>query len=468
MIESNQGPETCNTYNMIRLSTALFLTDPDVKYMDYYERSIYNHILSSQHPSKGGFVYFTPMRPRHYRVYSQPDNNFWCCVGSGIENHGKYGELIYAHNEKDLFVNLFIPSKLDWKEKGLSLEQNTKFPFEETTEISLNLKKSQRFAINFRYPGWVKSGELTISINGKNQILASSANSSYVSIDRKWKNGDVVKITLPMHTEVENLPDNSPWVSFVHGPIVLAAATETTDMPGLFADDSRMGHVADGKYYPIEEAPILVSSENDITSMVKPVPGKPLTFTISDLVYPEAYKNVQLTPFFDLHESRYMLYWPVTTPEGLEVKQKEMMEKEKEMLALEAITIDQVAPGEQQPESEHNFKGERTENGVHKDRFWRTSRAWFSYDLKNNNKEAKRLRITYYGEDRGRNFDILLNDVKVATVNLDGSKGDTFYYEDYNIPEEALQKDEETLTVKFVAHEQSIAGGIYGVRLLKE
>ncbi|GAB3818974.1 hypothetical protein GCM10028895_16800 [Pontibacter rugosus] len=125
MIESREGPETCNTYNMLKLSKQLYLTEASAEYIDYYERGLYNHILSSQHPTRGGFVYFTPMRPRHYRVYSKPEDGFWCCVGSGLENHGKYGELIYAHNEQDLFVNLFIPSTLEWKERDITLTQST-------------------------------------------------------------------------------------------------------------------------------------------------------------------------------------------------------------------------------------------------------------------------------------------------------------------------------------------------------
>jgi DUF1680 family protein len=130
MMESTQGPETCNTYNMLKLTRLLFLSDPEDRYIDYYERALYNHILSSEHPDSGGFVYFTPMRPRHYRVYSQPQVCFWCCVGTGMENHGKYGELIYAHNKRDLYINLFISSTLNWKEKGISLTL-TGFPSED-------------------------------------------------------------------------------------------------------------------------------------------------------------------------------------------------------------------------------------------------------------------------------------------------------------------------------------------------
>ena len=159
MLESNQGPETCNSYNMLRLSKALFLDNNDISYLDFYERTLYNHILSSQHPEKGGFVYFTPIRPNHYRVYSQPETSMWCCVGSGLENHTKYAELIYSHSDKDLYVNLFIPSEINWKEKGLQLIQKTDFPFKNTSELVLKLSKKQAFPLNIRYPKWLKASK---------------------------------------------------------------------------------------------------------------------------------------------------------------------------------------------------------------------------------------------------------------------------------------------------------------------
>jgi DUF1680 family protein len=468
MIESNQGPETCNTYNMLRLTKLLYLSNPEGKYMDYYERSLYNHILSSEHPTKGGFVYFTPMRPRHYRVYSSTQLDFWCCVGSGLENHGKYGEIIYSHNEKDLFVNLFIPSVLGWKERGITLTQQNKFPLEEGTNLTLKLNKSQEFALQIRYPGWVKAGSLKILVNGK-EIPVSNTPGSYVAINRKWKNGDAVSVFLPMHAKVEYLPDNSPWASIIYGPLVLAAATDTTDLKGLWADGTRMGHVASGPLYPVEKAPILVTSDKDFASSIEPVKGKPLTFKYNGTMEPESFKGLELVPFYTVHEARYMIYWPVATPQELEKKKQALAEKEREMLALEARTVDQVAPGEQQPESDHNFKGERTETGIHLGRRWRHAQGWFSYDLKNKNSDGKILRITYIGADKGRTFDIKINETLLVTVTNDGSKGNNFFDADYTIPSSILDQIKDgVMTVKFEAHENSMAGGVYYVRLLKE
>ena len=466
MIESKEGPETCNSYNMLKLTKHLFLSDPSANYMDYYERTLYNHILSSQNP-KGGFVYFTPIRPRHYKVYSQPDQDFWCCVGSGLENHGKYGELIYAHNDNDIFVNLFIASTCEWKEKGIYLEQHTKFPFEETSQIKLRLNTHRKFALHFRYPSWVKQGQLKLRVNNK-EIKIKSTPSSYVSIDREWKSGDVISVTLPMQTKAEFLPDHSQWVSFVHGPIVLAAATDTTDLVGLWADDSRMGHIANGALYPIEEAPLIVSSQKDFASAIVPVKGKSLTFKASNLIYPDKYKNLVLVPFYQVQDARYMLYWPLTSPEGLAKRKQSLLESEKAKLALESQTVDQVAPGEQQPESDHNFQGEKTESGVFNDRHWRHAQGWFSYDLKDAKKEAQKLRVTYYGGDRDRNFDIYINNILLKTINLDGSAGDKFFDVDYELPDDVIKSSSNgTLKLKFVAHTNSIAGGVYYVRLMK-
>ena len=178
MLNDVQGPETCNTYNMLRLTKMLYqnsqnpynANEPDPNYVNYYERALYNHILASQEPDKGGFVYFTPMRPGHYRVYSQPETSMWCCVGSGLENHTKYGEFIYAHQKDTLYVNLFIPSQLTWKEQGLTLTQETRFPDDGkvTLRIDEAPKKQQTLAI--RMPEWAnQSKSYYVKINGKKE-----------------------------------------------------------------------------------------------------------------------------------------------------------------------------------------------------------------------------------------------------------------------------------------------------------
>jgi len=265
---------------MLRLTKLLFLSNPDKKYIDYYERALFNHILSSEHPTKGGFVYFTPMRPQHYRVYSQPQECFWCCVGSGLENHAKYGEMIYTHNSNELFVNLFIASELLWKEKGLTLTQQTKFPYEESTELKIKIDKPQQFVVNIRKPSWARERELKLFVNGEIQNNVNSG-SDYIAINKKWKTGDVVKLVFPMKTHVEYLPDGSNWASVLYGPIVLAAIVDSNNLDGLWADDSRMGHVANGQLYPMTECPVIASDAKDFSSAIVLVKGKPMTFILT-------------------------------------------------------------------------------------------------------------------------------------------------------------------------------------------
>ena len=144
MLEHREGPETCNTYNMLRLTGQLFASQPEAVYADFYERALYNHILASINSANPGYVYFTPIRPGHYRVYSQPDQGFWCCVGTGMENPGRYGEFIYAQATNGLYVNLFIASEITVTNLGLTLRQETAFPDEPRTTLTLKLQEARR------------------------------------------------------------------------------------------------------------------------------------------------------------------------------------------------------------------------------------------------------------------------------------------------------------------------------------
>ena len=403
MLASNQGPETCNSFNMLRLSKALFLDKNDASYLDFYERTLYNHILSSQHPEKGGFVYFTPIRPNHYRVYSQPNTSMWCCVGSGIENHTKYGELIYSHSENDIFVNLFIPSTLNWKEKTIQIEQNTDFPYKNESELILKISKSQTFAINIRQPKWAENFEFLI--NGK-VLQTSKTGNNYISIVRKWKSGDKIMVRFKTTTKLENLPDGSNWSAFVHGPIVLAAKTSTTDLVGLFADDSRMGHETKGPLYPMNKAYALVDEKGDFKSKIKPIGN--LKFSLDSLT---------LQPFFEIHDARYQMYFQTFNKTAFENYQTTIKQKEAEQLALEARTIDKVNCGEQQPEVDHSYKGERSNSGYDDEQFWRNTRSYISYQLSNKNKQGKLLIINTLDDFKLENISIVINDKAIENIS---------------------------------------------------
>lgn len=461
MVASNQGPETCNTYNMLRLTEMLFLSNPEAGLMDYYEKAVHNHILSSQHP-EGGFVYFTPMRPQHYRVYSQPHQSFWCCVGSGLENHARYGQVIYAKGAEDLFVNLFIPSRLSWKEKGAELVQKTVFPEEEGTTIALSLDQPVQFGLNLRHPSWAGADQLAIYLNGEKVDYAGSP-SSYVRLDRVWQDGDEVSIRFPLQPRVEHLPDGSDWVSILKGPIVMAAVADSSDLQGIWADDSRMAHVADGPLYPLDQSPtIIAANDQEILSAIRQDNQGAL---LLNTVEASSKKEAKLVPFYKVHEARYMIYWPVMSEEEYNRTLSDRRERELANEKLEELTVDQVATGEQQPEAEHNFKGAETNSGSNDGEFWRDAAGWFSYDLSNKGKAGKVLRITYFSGDSGRKFKIYLNGKLFQHVSLTDQK-EAFYHVDYAIPAEYLQS--EKLNVRFEAEKGSRAGGVYYIRLMKE
>lgn len=465
MIGEVEGPETCNTYNMLKLTHMLFQTEQKGSYGDYYERALYNHILSSQRPG-GGFVYFTPMRPNHYRVYSQVDKGMWCCVGSGIESHAKYGEFIYAHEGDTLFVNLFIPSTLHWREKEVRITQSTRFPDEGSTRLTVGAPGE--FTMKIRYPAWVAAGKMVVKVNGR-EVKLDAAPGGYVSVARAWKKGDRVDVQLPMTTRLEQMPDKSNYYAVLHGPIVLAAKTRLfgDEKLNFLADESRMGHIAGGPVCPLESAPMLVSDSLASLRRFKPVKGKPLTFTAPGLVHGAAGSATEFIPFFRLHESRYMMYWQHATSANFERMRAENAAREADRLALDARTIDQVAPGQQQPESDHFFRGEGIEAGVNGGRHWRHATKWFSYELKDPKGEAKLLQLTFARADAGRRFDIEVNGVLVAEVALTGNAGQEFYTVDYPLPATILKAEPQALSVRFVAKPGSIAGGLYGLRLLR-
>ncbi len=463
LIESREGPETCNTYNMLRLTEALFRREPAARYADYYERALFNHILSSQHPERGGFVYFTPIRPQHYRVYSQPGESFWCCVGTGMENHGKYGEFIYAHTDDTLFVNLFIASELAWSARGVRLRQETSFPDAPRTRLVLDVAKPRSFTLKIRHPAWCDAP--AIKINGA-AYPAESDPSTYWAITREWRSGDTIDLELPMRTTLERLPDGSDYAAVLYGPIVLAAKTGAEHLDGLIAGNSRMGHVSPGPYLPLDQAPMLVGDFAQLAGQIRPVAGQPLTFTAPGLIQPEKFRDLELVPFFRVHDARYVIYWRTVSAEKYPEVAAALAASEKSRLALDARTLDQVAPGEQQPEVEHEFKGEGSNSGVNQGRHWRDAGGWFSYKLKAAPGAAFELIVTYDANERGRKFDILADDRAIATVALDARQRDRFVEVAYPIPLEVAAAGG-SLTIKFAAHANSRTASIYGVRLVK-
>ena len=467
-INDIDGPESCNTNNMLKLTEDLHRANPQAEYADYYELATFNHILSTQHPEHGGYVYFTPARPRHYRNYSAPNEAMWCCVGTGMENHGKYGQFIYTHAGNALYVNLYTASELRWKEKGVTLRQETAFPYSESSKITIAEGKGD-FKLLVRYPGWVKAGDFKVTVNGKAVDLVSGP-SSYVCIDRKWKKGDVVDVTFPMHNSIKYLPNEPQYIALMHGPILLGMKTGTEDLHHLIADDSRFGQYAGGKKLPIDKAPILINSNIEgIADQLQPIAGKPLHFTLSTRM--ENKIDGEIQPFFEIHDSRYMMYWLALTDKTYKDYIEQIAKDEAERQQLEANTTDKVQPGEQQPETDHKMETDQSRTGNTNDIFFRDASDghYFSYLMQTAGETNLRLKLKYWGvgDWKTSEFDIFVDDVLVKTVNNTKKwRVSEFKSEDYEIPADVL-KGKTQVRVKFVAHKGRQIGEIYEVRLVK-
>ncbi|MGK9124476.1 glycoside hydrolase family 127 protein [Olivibacter sp. SA151] len=461
MLSSREGPETCNTYNMMKLSKDLFLQGPDRKFIDYYERATYNHILSSQHPKEGGFVYFTPMRPNHYRVYSQAQACFWCCVGSGLENHGKYGELIYTHSGQDLYINLFIPSTLKWQEQDISLTQRTRFPYEQKSSVTIEVANPKTFSVFIRKPKWLGKQPINLLVNGKQ--ISYQEDKEYLKINRKWVGQSIITFNLPMQINAELLPSGEPWVSYTYGPIVLASKNGTEDLKGLFADDKRMGHIAAGALLPMDANPILVPESGELNKYAKVLDANKLLFELDHLYKNGKATKVTLQPFFSVHDARYTVYWRTADKRSLDSIAGVARQREEAQLKLDRQTIDVVVSGEQQPESDHHMQQEDSYTGVLGDYHWRAARGWFSYEMLNNGRQSKKISIKHE-HDATACYELWINDKKVSvtsrTTDAEGIDISTFNLE-------AADTDQDKLKVKIKACNKKATGKILEIRLLK-
>ena len=460
MLTSEQGPETCNTYNMLRLTKMLYATTGNTHYMDYYERALYNHILSTINPIQGGFVYFTPMRPGHYRVYSQPQTSFWCCVGSGMENHARYGEMIYSHKgDKELIVNLFIPSVLTWGKTVV--EQVNSFPAEEGTTLMINPKKPAEFTVSIRIPEWTESAKMNAKVNG--EPVEAVLEDGFLKIERRWAKGDKISVDLPMRLRAVQLPDKTENYSFMYGPVVLAASLGKEDQLGMYADDSRGGHIAAGKKLPLNEMPLIVGEKDDMLSRISKVEGKPLTFRMTGLA-PLKYKEMTLVPFSSLHECRYMVYWPLVSEQEWKERLAKQEADEKARIALELITADKVTCGEQQPESDHFSNVAESVNGDDNGRHWRMTgrNGWFSYILNTKGWPVQHVRIALNGRE-GNEATVLVNGKEAGSIIPHMTGNEEIHLID--IPQEFRSENVLEVTVKGM--EGKASPKIYEIRIVK-
>jgi len=441
--------ETCNTYNVLKLTRHLFCWEPKAEYADYSERALYNHILASQNPETGMMCYYVPLRSGSRRNFNGQNDSFWCCTGTGVENHAKYGDSIYFHNDQNLYVNLFIASELNWKAKGLKLRQETKYPGEGSTKLTFTCAQPMQLNVQVRHPFWAVKG-FEIRVNGKNEPVTGAVG-SYVSLARTWKTGDTVEINMPFSLRTEAFKDNVNRFAILNGPLVLCAQVHTR-----------------------KPFPAIVADQPKLLASLKPVTGKPDTFSGTPEVFlipgDDSNHGVTLAPFYQAYNERYEVYWDRFTPAEWEVKQQEYKQELVRQKELEARTVDLVNAGEEQDERDHNFKGERTDTREFNDRNFRyaETNGWFAWELKVLPNQPQELSVAYGGGGRGGSaLDVFVDDTKLAAERPSGvGRGPGLNTKTYPLGADVL-KGKAKVTVRFQAPPDLRGASVSSVRVLK-
>jgi DUF1680 family protein len=439
--------ESCNVYNMLKLTEHLFEWEASENVADFYERALFNHILSTQNPEDGHVTYNLSLDMGGFKDFQDPEW-FTCCIGTGMENHSKYGRNIFYHNDNELFLFQFIASELNWKEKGLIVTQNTKYPEEQGTTLLFTCEKPLKLTLQIRYPYWAENG-VEIWVNGKRKHV-KNVPGSFIPVERTWKTGDKVEIKIPFSLRLESMPDDSSRVAVMYGPLVMAGD---------------LGPVKDSASTDAMYVPVLMTGNRNPATWMKPVEGKINTFITVNTGRP---RDVEMKPFYATYNRRYSIYWDLFNEEGWNARQAEYTAELEKIKKIKEATIDFVQPGEMQPERDHNFKGERTSPGGFRERTNRESRGgWFSYNMKTNAIVPVALAVEYWGGFPGaKTFDILVNYKIIATENISGKKDGQFITVQYDIPED-ISKGKSKVTVKFQAQPGNMAGPIFGIRTIR-
>ncbi len=492
-IDQLDGPESCNTNNMLKFSEMLSDRTADAKYADFYEYAMWNHILSTQDPATGGYVYFTTLRPQGYRIYSQVNQGMWCCVGTGMENHSKYGHFVYTHEGKQtLYVNLFTASKLE--SADFAVTQHTSFPYEPKT--TLTVEKAGTYTIALRHPAWA-GADYQVAVNGAPVNHAvKQGEASYVSVNRTWQAGDKIEVLLPMELKYVECPNYTDYIAFTYGPILLGAQTTAMDaeeaaatglayeqLQNVYGGEGRMDHAPSvmGTTKSLLTAPLLIGSRADVLSRIKAKDLSKLTFSIDasrEGVASYAWKTLTLKPFYAIHHARYMCYWYQQTAENF--AQSDMAKTEAAHAALQARTIDFVAPGEQQSEAghEYNYSSDSNKGNYNGESFRDAQKdGHVQYTLYNKVKAAKGLAVMcrFTTADKGRKAVLTVDGKKVADITIpEREQGavNGFYNVAYPIPADLLKDAGGMTKTQFVVRLSATAGtvnpGLYFLRLVKD
>jgi DUF1680 family protein len=399
MIEGRTA-ETCNVYNMIKMARALFALEPDMRYADFHERALFNHILGSMDPSDGATCYMVPVGQGVSREYQNMQQSFTCCVGSGMESHALHGDGLYYESGDRLWVNLYVPSAATWKAAGVGLTMTTAFPEGETASLSFTANSPKAFTLALRRPYWAGDG-FVVRVNGA-PVPKLPPPGTYVELKRTWKTGDAVDLVLPKTLRLEPLPDNATRAALMWGPLVLA---------GDLGPVQRRGR-GEGATPPAPTIPVLVTAESAPARWLKPVDGAPGHFR-TDGVGRD--RDVEFQPFYSLQRRTYGAYWDIFTPSAWQMREAAVRAEEARKRRLEAATVAFVQPGQMQAERDYNQQGGTSTPAQLQGRYGRRASDWFSFDVPIDPAHPATLVVTYNRDERAnRTFEVLVDGVRIG------------------------------------------------------
>jgi uncharacterized protein len=465
MIEGRTA-ETCNVYNMIKMSRALFAIDPEIRYADFHERALFNHILGSMDPSDGATCYMVPVGQSVAREYQDMERDFTCCVGSGMESHALHAYGIYYESGDTLWINIYAPSTAEWAAAGVKLTMTTAFPEGEAAALTLEVKTPRRFTIALRRPYWAGEG-FAVTVNGK-AVKKPGPAGSYVRIDRTWKSGDKVKLVLPKALRLEPLPDNPDRAAIMWGPLVLAGDLGAIPERRPRGEAGTAGGPAAKAAPQWPSTPVLVTpAAGRPAEWIKPVDGRPGVFRTAGVGRDT---DVDLVPFYRLHRRVYASYWDILTPEKWEARAAAMKAAEEARRKLEAATVAFAQPGQMQAERDFNMRGGKTSPVQRRGRYGRRATDWFSFDLAVDPSSPLSLVVTYNrDEPADRAFAVLVDGRKIGEERIprrSPQEQEAFFDVIYTLPAEAVA-GKTKVTVRFEGIEGRETATVYGIRIVR-
>ncbi len=460
MVEGRTA-ETCNVYNMIKMARALFALEPQLRYADFHERALFNHILGSMDPADGATCYMVPVGPSVAREYQDMERDFTCCVGSGMESHALHGFGLYYESGDALWVNLYAPSTASWKAMGVRLTMTTDFPEGEKASLAIETPKTRRFAVLLRRPSWAGEG-FAVRVNG-DLVKDVSPAGSYVRIDRTWRAGDRVDLVLPKTLRLEPLPDNPRRAAILWGPLVLAG--DLGPLPPQRLDEEE--DLPPAKRAARPATPVMVTAETSPAAWIKPVEGRPGVFRTAGAGRD---RDVELVPFYRLHRRFYASYWDVLTPREWEERAAALKAAREAAERLEAATVSFVQPGQMQSERDFNQQGGKTSPVQLQGRFGRRAADWFSFDLPVDPAVPSRLIVTYNRDERAdRAFAVLVDGRKVGEERLARrapQEREGFFDVSYDLPADLLA-GKTKVTVRFEGLAGRETANVFGLRVVR-